>query len=96
MIHRIRLQSPRLRNLGVDHCALFGSFARDQDISLTSDVDVLVRFRAGSKTFDAFMELAAVLENALGRPVDLVTQEGLSRHLQTGVNAEIWNVPIDA
>ncbi len=55
---------------------IFGSFARgeeDQD----SDVDVLVSFHEGKKTFDNFMGTNYYLENLFMRRVDLVTDATL-------------------
>ena len=69
-----------LRNLGVARLGLFGSFVRDEETS-ESDIDILVEFRAGKKSFTAFMELAFWLEDALQRPVELVTPESPSPYL---------------
>ena len=69
-----------LRNLGVARLGLFGSFVRDEGTS-ESDIDILVEFGAGKKSFMAFMELAFWLEDALQRPVELVTPESLSPYL---------------
>ncbi len=38
-----------------------------------SDVDVLVEFEPGRKSFDNFMLVAFLLEDLLGRRVDLLT-----------------------
>ena len=47
-------QRPRLRAMGVRLLGLFGSFARDEQ-GADSDVDLLVEFAPGQKTFDNFM-----------------------------------------
>ena len=96
VLSRIRSQAPAIRAMGVDHCALFGSFGRDQGVTPSSDVDVLVGFRAGSKSLDGLMQLADLLEQVLMRPVDVVTHEGVSRHILQSVMAEARDVPIDA
>lgn len=82
--------------MGLAHCAVFGSFARDQCIHPASDVDLLVTFDPGRKDFDAFLQLADHLEAILARPVDLVTTEGLSRHLADSVLAEAVHVALGA
>lgn len=69
-----------IRALGVGRLALFGSFVRNQ-ASAESDVDLLVEFVPGQKTFDNFMGLAIVLEDLLRRRVELVTPESLSLYL---------------
>ncbi len=43
-----------------------------------SDVDLLVEFEPGNKSFDNFIHLAYFLEDELGRRVELVTPESLS------------------
>lgn len=62
--------------LGVQRVALFGSVQRNEARS-DSDVDVLVEFASGLKTFDHLLDLGELLENSLGRRVDLVTVESL-------------------
>lgn len=64
---------PRLRErFGVESIGVFGSIARG-DGSSASDVDVLVRFRAGAAiTLFEHSALLCDLEDALGCPVDLV------------------------
>ncbi len=78
----------RLKDLGVSRLGLFGSFARGQ-AHTESDVDVLVEFEEGSKTFDNFMQLAFLLEDLFGRRVDLVTRESLSPYIAPSVLSEI-------
>ena len=70
----------RIRNLGVRSLGLFGSFVRGCQTA-DSDVDLLVEFEPGLKTYDNFIDLAELLESLLGRPVDLLTTESLSPHI---------------
>jgi hypothetical protein len=79
VIERLRRLGPELRALGVERIGLFGSFSRDEP-SEGSDVDILVDFAPGKKSFDNFMRLADRLEAVLGRPVELVARESLSPH----------------
>jgi predicted nucleotidyltransferase len=51
----------QIRALGVKRCGLFGSFVRGQPTN-QSDVDILVEFEAGKKTFDNFMHLVFLFE----------------------------------
>jgi predicted nucleotidyltransferase len=60
-----------LREFGVRHASLFGSVARG-DQRPESDLDLLVDLPSGASLFD-LSRLALALEDALGRPVDLVT-----------------------
>jgi len=63
----------------ISFCALFGSFARGE-AGEKSDIDLLVRF-SKPKGFD-WLDAAFEIEDALGRKVDLVTENSLSPHLR--------------
>ena len=76
----LRANLEGLQTLGVRRLGLFGSFGRGEG-GPESDVDLLVEFAEGQKTFDNFMELSFWLEDILGRRVELVTRESLSPHI---------------
>ncbi|MGH9856083.1 MAG: nucleotidyltransferase family protein [Blastocatellia bacterium] len=78
----------QFQRLGVKRFGLFGSFARGQQHQ-QSDVDLLVEFEPGQKSFDNFMRLAFFLEELLGRKVDLVTPESLSPHIGPHILREV-------
>jgi predicted nucleotidyltransferase len=78
----------RLQRLGVKRCGLFGSFARGEQTE-QSDVDILVEFEEGRKTFDNFMALAFFLEDLFGRKVDLLTPESLSPYIGPHILNEV-------
>lgn len=80
VLDTLRQHETELRAFGVRRLGLFGSFVRDEATE-RSDVDLLVEFAPGQKTFDAYMNLVFFLEDILGRPVELVTTEALSPHL---------------
>jgi uncharacterized protein len=86
---------PELRRLGVRRYGLFGSFIRNT-VTDQSDVDVLVEFTPGQKTFAHFMHLAFFLEDLLGRKVDLLTTEALSPHIGPHILAEVEYAAIGA
>jgi hypothetical protein len=77
-----------LHALGVNRVGLFGSFARGEQHP-ESDVDLLVEFDPGQKTFDNFMQLGFLLEELFRRRVELVTPESLSRHIRPYVMSEV-------
>jgi predicted nucleotidyltransferase len=54
-------------------------------------VDVLVEF-GGPTTFDAYMDLKALLERVLGRRVDLVTQRALKPIVRPYVERDLIHV----
>lgn len=64
------------KQFGVAKIGIFGSFACGEERP-DSDIDVLVAFRKGEKTFDNFMGIKFYLEDLFGRKVDLVTEAAL-------------------
>lgn len=88
---RLQAAEEKIRALGVERLALFGSFARDE-ARPDSDVNILVEFAAGRKTFDAFLDLADLLEETLQRKVELVTVESLSPYIGPRILAEAEDV----
>ena len=85
----------KLAFFGVKNIGLFGSFVRGSQTSL-SDIDILVEFMPEKHTFDNFMEVAFLLEELLGRKVELVTTEALSPHIGPHILREVERVPITA
>jgi len=77
VLARIAPVEPEIRSLGVERLALFGSVLRGTP-GPESDIDFLVGFAKGSKTYDRFLALCELLEEHLGRRVELVTTEALS------------------
>jgi uncharacterized protein len=60
-----------LRQFDVRHASLFGSVARGEQRP-ESDLDLFVDLPVGASLFD-LSRLGLALEEALGRPVDLIT-----------------------
>jgi hypothetical protein len=81
---------PQLTALNVDKLFLFGSVARDQ-ARTDSDVDLLVDFRS-PPTFRGYMDLKFLLEDLLGRKVDLVTRSGLRPRVLPAIEREAIRV----
>ena len=80
-----------LNRLGVKSIGLFGSFVKNT-VRDDSDIDLLVDFLPGQKSFDNFMELAFFLEELLGRKVEIVTPQSLSKHIGPHILKEVENV----
>ena len=80
VISLIKAHQSRIQALGVKRLGVFGSFARGEP-SAESDIDLLVEFDPGRKTFDSYMQLAFLLKELLRRRVELVTAESLSSHI---------------
>lgn len=69
-----------LKQLGVKSLDLFGSVARDE-ARFDSDVDFLVEFDV-SKGYFQLLRVQHYLEDLLGRPIDLGTENALREHLR--------------
>jgi len=88
IISLIKQNKEKMRVLGVQQLGLFGSFVRNAQRT-DSDIDVLVKFGEGKKTFDNFMQLSFFLEDLLKRRVELVTPESLSPYIQPYIMKEL-------
>jgi len=93
LIGRLRRHRDDLRQLGIRRIGLFGSFRRDASDS-ESDVDFLIEFAPDEKSFDNFMAASFLLEEKLGRSVELVTREALSPHLGPHILEDVEDVEI--
>jgi hypothetical protein len=75
---------------GITDIALFGSTARDA-AGAESDIDVLVSFD-GPATSERYFGVQFLLEDLLGRPVDLVTDKALRPELRPFIEREAIHV----
>lgn len=73
-----------LARLGVKRIGLFGSYVRSEQ-TRNSDIDILVEFAEGEKSFDNYMDLKFLLEDLLQCPVDLVTVDGVKPELAPAI-----------
>ncbi len=93
LIELILQVKDKLASLGVTHIGLFGSFVREEQ-TYSSDIDILAEFTPEKHTFDNFMEVSFLLEEILGRKVEVITPEGLSPHIGRHILKEVERVPI--
>jgi predicted nucleotidyltransferase len=70
-----------IEKFGVIEIAIFGSYARGKQRT-DSDVDLIVDFKEGYKTFDNYMNLKFYLEELLGKKVDLVIKSAINSHIK--------------
>lgn len=84
----IRRHPDKIKSFGVKRLGLFGSFVRNEQ-KMNSDIDLLVEFVEGQKTFDNFIQLSFWLEEILCRPVELVTTESVSPYLRPYITQEV-------
>jgi predicted nucleotidyltransferase len=73
-----------IEKYGVKRIGLFGSFLDNKQKS-DSDIDILVEFKKGKKTFDNYMDLKFFLEDLFHRDVDLVVKEALKVKLKSKI-----------
>jgi hypothetical protein len=90
ILQRLSAHREALRRLGVKRLGLFGSAARDEGPP-PRDLDFLVEL--DPKTFDAYMDVKAFLEDLFECPVDLVLADALKPALRDGILEETVYAP---
>ena len=88
ILELLRKNISQLKRLGVKRVGLFGSFSRGENKE-GSDIDFLVEFNEGQKSYDNFIELSFLLEEIFKNKVDLLTLESLSPYLKPYILKEI-------
>lgn len=81
---------PILERYGATGASLFGSYAV-QDHNVQSDVDIIVSMPRGTGMF-RFSELRLDLENALGKPVDLISEHGAKPSFMKSIRNDLERI----
>lgn len=76
-----RKNKGQLKKYGVEKIGLFGSYVKNQQ-NKDSDIDVLVEFKKGTKTFDNYMDLKFYLEDRFNKKIDLVINKNIKKDLK--------------
>ena len=84
----IKRNQNKIESFGVKRLGLFGSYVRNEH-NPQSDIDILVEFVQDRKTFDNFIHLSFLLEDALGHHIELVTIESLSPYIKPFILKEV-------
>ena len=85
----LREHEPEIKKrFGVATIGLFGSFVRGEERP-ESDVDILVTFRRGQKTFDNYIDCKFYLEDLYKRKVDLVMKGSIKKRLKPYILGEV-------
>jgi predicted nucleotidyltransferase len=71
----------------VDRAYVFGSYARG-DADKNSDIDILIELNYKEHIGLAFIKLKNDLEDILKKPVDLVTEKSISKHISSFINSD--------
>lgn len=82
-----------IKSYGVISLGIFGSFSKEK-IHESSDVDLLVDFDPSKKSFDNFMDLSFFLEDIIGRKVEIVTNQSLSKFIGPHILNEVQHVSL--
>ena len=92
-LDRLNAHLDEIRQYGVEKIGLFGSVARSE-ADAGSDIDLIVRFLQGQKSFDHFMDLREYLESLFsGHRVDLVIEEAIKPRIRASVYRDAVYVP---
>lgn len=89
----IKKNKQQIHSCGVAKVGVFGSFIRYQQNN-DSDVDLLIEFQKGQKSFRNLLKFAELSEDLLGREVDVLTPESLSPYLAPHIQKEVEYVQI--
>jgi hypothetical protein len=90
ILRTLEQNAPAIRRHGVRSLGLFGSRARGTAAD-QSDLDFVVEFE--TKSFDAYMNLKALLEQLFDRKVDLVLKDTIKPQLRERILSEALYAP---
>ena len=81
---------PVLKSYGITYAGVFGSVSRGDDRP-NSDVDILVKLGKPMGMF-SYMKLIKDIEDLLGRKIDMVTEQSLSKFVRPYVMPELKTI----
>ena len=84
ILQKIEENRDIIKKFGVKRIGLFGSYIEGTQ-NRESDIDILVEFKRGKKTFDNYMELKFFLEDLFNCKVDLVILESIKPDLKDNI-----------
>lgn len=91
----LKKEQGKLKELGIKKIALFGSYVRNTQTK-KSDIDFVVEFKKGKKTYDNFIKASNFLEKLYGKKIDLVTKESISPYIKPYIIKEMVYVSFNA
>jgi predicted nucleotidyltransferase len=87
IFEQLQLHGQTLKQFGVHQIGLFGSYAKNS-ATKDSDIDFLVDFVKEEKNLHNLVYLGDFLEKLFSRKVDIITPQGLSKHIGKYILAE--------
>jgi len=82
----------QIRSFGVRRIGVFGSFVRGEERE-ESDIDILIEFEEGERSFDTYMDLKFFLEDLFRRRVDLVDRDTIKPALRPYILQSVRYAP---
>ena len=93
IFEQLRLHKEALQAFGVQEIGLFGSYVKN-NANENSDIDLLIDLRKGQKSLFNVIRLGDYLETILEKKVDIVTPQGLSKHIGKHILAEVEKISL--
>ena len=81
---------PVLKSYDITYAGIFGSVSRGDDRP-DSDIDILVKLGKPMGMF-SYMKLIESIESLLGRKIDMVTEQSLSRFVKPYVMSDLKTI----
>jgi len=78
----------KISNCGVKKIGLFGSYVRG-DQKKESDIDFLVEFDKGEKSYRNFIEISELMKKLFNKKIDIITKESLSPYIGPYIKKEV-------
>lgn len=83
---------PELKErFGVETLGLFGSVSRGEDTP-ESDIDIIFTFQKGRTSFGSLIHLELYLKELLGREIDLIPEDAVSRYMMPEISREVIRI----
>ena len=93
LLEILQANRAQIKSFGISLLGIFGSFARNEQTN-TSDIDVIVEFEKGKKSYKKFIGLVNYLEDLLKRKVDVLTFQSISPILKEEIEKEVTYVSL--
>ena len=93
IFEQLQSHKAEISAFGAARIGLFGSYVRNQQ-NENSDIDLLVEFEAGKKTYKNLVHLSYYLQELVPQKVQLVTWPALANFVKTEVEKDIEYVTI--
>src|ERR1700690_4248306 len=80
-----------IKKFGIKRIGIFGSVARNEERP-DSDIDLLLDFEPGEKTYRNFYNSSSFLESLFSRPIDVTTPQAINSRLNKYIDKDITYV----